>query len=243
MQISDNIYLGTAFAAGPITSDGSSPTELGVGPMGRVYVFDAQPLVLNTAGLAVSANPASGASFVLSAAGTDAVASTVNNQVRYTLGTARNVTITAAGANTATYTISGFDIYGQAMSQTLAAPSTSTVATTKAFKSIVSVTNANATAGASGLTVGYGDVIGIPVRMLTKDYTVGCVFNAIAVALTAVTGADTATATATTGDVRGTVALPSVADGVKRLVITVALPAIASGPTATRIGAFGVVQF
>jgi hypothetical protein len=49
-------------------------------------------------------------------------------------------------------------------------------------------------------------------------------------------------ATTTTGDVRGTFLPTTAADGVKRLVMTIALPAIAVGPNATRIGAVGVNQ-
>jgi hypothetical protein len=54
--------------------------------------------------------------------------------------------------------------------------------------------------------------------------------------------AATATATNSTGDVRGTF-LPSTAtDGIKRLVLGIMLPGIAVGPNATRTGAFGVTQ-
>jgi hypothetical protein len=243
MQLSDDIYLGPVWDGGGSLSVGPSPMELGVGPMGRVFVFDVVPVVLQAAGLAASQNPGSGASFTL-AAGTGVTTSTpITGQTRYVLDTPRSVTIAAAGANTATYKVSGFDVYGQPMSQTLAAPTTSTVTTTKAFKSVVSVTNANATAGTNGITVGFSDVIGLPYRLLSKDYVVSNTFNATAVALSAVTAADTTSpATVSTGDVCGTVTLPSGADGTKRLVVCMALPGIACGPNATRIGAVGVTQ-
>jgi len=54
--------------------------------------------------------------------------------------------------------------------------------------------------------------------------------------------ADTATATTTTGDVRGTFSPSSAPNGIRRLVLGIMLPAIAAGPNATRIGAFGVNQ-
>jgi hypothetical protein len=54
--------------------------------------------------------------------------------------------------------------------------------------------------------------------------------------------ADTATATTTTGDVRGTFAPSGATDGIKRLVMCVALPGIAVGPNSTRVGALGVTQ-
>jgi hypothetical protein len=216
--------------------------ERGIGPMGRVYIFDVVPLTLQAAGLATSQNPVSGGSFTLTA-GTGVTLSNDGIRNRYNLDTPRCVTITAAGANTATYLVSGFDQYGQPMSELLAAPSTSTVSTTKAFKSVTSITNANATAGTNGLTAGFNDVLGLPVRLTSRDYIVGSNFNATAVALSAYTVADqTATATTTTDDVRGTITLPSAADGTKRLVAAIALPGIACGPNATRIGALGVTQ-
>ena len=55
----------------------------------------------------------------------------------------------------------------------------------------------------------------------------------------------TSPATTSTTDVRGYVkaaGLSGAADGTKRLVMAIALPAIAVGPNATRVGAFGVTQ-
>jgi hypothetical protein len=239
-QFSDDLYLGPAVGGG--VSDGSSPMTVGVGPMGRVYVWDIAPLTLQAAGLAASQNPGSGASFTLTA-GTGVTTTTNGNGVtRYILDCARTVTITAAGANTATYTITGYDLYGQLMTETVAAPSTSTVSSAKMFKSVVSVTNANATASTNGVTVGYGDIVGLPYRVTTRDY-VYFNYNATVGLLAAITVADTTSpATATTGDVRGKITLASAADGTKRLVAFIGLPALASGPNATRIGAFGVTQ-
>jgi hypothetical protein len=54
--------------------------------------------------------------------------------------------------------------------------------------------------------------------------------------------ADMATATTSTGDVRGTFTPTTASDGIKRLVMTIALPGIAVGPNATRVGALGVTQ-
>ena len=242
MQISDDIQLGPV-VPGTSNTAGSSPMELGVGPMGRVFIYDVVPLTLQVAGLAASQNPGSGASFTLTA-GTGVTARTrADGTVEYVLDVPRSVTIKATGANTATYTITGYDVYGQRMSQTLAAPSTSTVTSTKMFKTVVSVTNANATAGTNGIEVGYSDLIGLPYRLLSRDYVVGSNFNATAVALSAYTVADqTSPATTSTTDVRGYITLPTAADGTKRLVVALALPAIACGPNATRVGACGVTQ-
>lgn len=242
-QFSDDIFLGPAVAGGSFVSDGPSPMTVGVGPMGRTYVFDVVPLTLQAAGLATSQNPGSGASFTLTA-GTGVTTSVVNGQTRYVLDVPRCVTITAAGANTATYTISGYDQYGYAMTQTVAAPSTSTVATTKAFKSIVSVTNANATAGTNGLTVGFNDKLGLPVRVTDAGYVISVKWDATLADDTGtfVAADTTSPATASTTDVRGCYTPSSAADGSKRLVMAIAIPALGSGPSATRVGAYGVTQ-
>lgn len=244
MQISDDLYLGSAVCGGNFLSDGPSPMSVGVGPLGRVYVYDIVPAALAANNLATSQNPGSGASFTLTA-GAGITAVTVNGQAGYQLDVPRAVRIVAAGANTATYTISGYDVYGQAMTQTLAAPSTSTVTTTKAFKVITSITNANATAGTNGLTVGTADVFGLPFRVTDVAYILSVKWDATLAsnAGTFVAAVQTSPATASTGDVRGTFAQTgNASDGSRRLVIAFAIPALGSGPSATRVGAFGVTQ-
>ena len=243
-QFSDDIFLGGAYLPGTDTAN-PSPMNTGVGPLGRVYVWDVVPLTLQVAGLAASANPGSGASFTL-AAGTGVTARTRSDgtTIEYVLDCPRCVTVKATGANTATYTISGYDLYGQAMSETIAAPSTSTVATTKAFKTVVSVTNANATAGTNGLEVGFNDKLGIPLRVTDAVYLASVKWDATLAddAGTFVAADTTSPATTTTDDVRGCFTPSSAANGTKRLVALIALPALAVGPSATRIGAAGVTQ-
>ena len=245
MRIGDDLYLGAAYAPNPIGSDGNpAPMEAGVGPMGRVYVFDVVPLTLQAAGLASSQNPGSGGSFTLTA-GTGVTSRVrADGTTEFVLDTPRSVTITAAGANTATYKVTGYDVYGQLLTQNLAAPSTSTVATVKAFKTIISVTNLNATAGTNGLTVGYNDKLGLPVRVTDVGYVTNVKWaqTLAADAGTFVAADTTDPATAATTDVRGQYTPSSAANGTRRLVMTIALPAIAVGPQATRIGAFGVTQ-
>ncbi len=242
-QFSDDLYLGPVIRGG-VASDGPSPMDVGIGPLGRVYVFDVVPLTLQTAGLASSQNPASGASFTLTA-GTGVTTSVdATGMTRYVLDTPRCVTITAAGANTATYKVTGYDVYGQPMTQNLAAPSTSTVATTKAFKSIISVTNINATLATNGLTVGFNDKLGLPVRVTDVGYVIAAKWAATlaADAGTFVAADTTDPATASTTDVRGCYTPSSAANGTRRLVMAIAVPAIGCGPNATRVGALGVTQ-
>lgn len=245
-RMSDDIYLGGPGVYAPNAPDGVSPAfmEGGVGPMGRVYIWDTVPLTLQLAGLASSQNPGSGASFTLTA-GTGVTSRVrADGTTEYVLDVPRSVTITAAGANTATYRVTGYDVYGALMTQTLAAPSTSTVSTNKAFKTITGVTNINATAGTNGLTVGYGDRLGIPVRVTSVVYVQSVKWDA-ALAQDAGTfaAADTTDpATAVTLDVRGTYIPSSATNGARRLVMSIAVPGIGCGPQGTRAGAFGVTQ-
>lgn len=239
----DDLYLGNALIPSADSANPSLMTQ-GVGPLGRVYLWDIVPLTLQAAGLASSQNPGSGAAFTLTAGTGVTLRARPDGTNEYVLDVPRCVTVTATGANTATYTIVGYDQYGQRMSQTIAAPTTSTVATTKAFKTIVSVTNANATAGTNGLTVGFNDKFGIPVRVTNAAYVISVKWNSAlaADAGTFVAADQTATATVSTTDVRGCYTPSSAADGTKRLVALIGLPALACGPNATRIGAVGVDQ-
>lgn len=246
MQISDDLFLGPVIGPNPDFASAGNPAPMsqGIGPMGRVFVWDTAPLTLQAAGLAGSQNPGSGASFVL-AAGTGVVARTrADGTIEYVLDVPRCVTITAAGVNTATYKVTGYDAFGQLMTQDLAAPSTSTVATTKAFKTITSITNLNATAGASGLTAGFNDKLGIPVRVVDVGYIQSVKWAGVLAqdAGTVVAADTTSPATAATTDVRGCYTPTSAANGARRLVMAISVPAIGCGPQATRIGALGVGQ-
>lgn len=246
MQVSDDLFLGPALGPNPLFgSDGNpAPMSQGVGPMGRVFIWDILPVTLQVAGLAGSQNPGSGAAFTL-AAGTGVTARTrPDGTIEYVLDVPRCVTITATGANTATYRVEGYDAYGQFMTSSLAAPSTSTVITTKAFKTVTRVVNINATAGTNNLTVGFNDRFGIPVRVTDVAYVCSVKWSQTLAdnAGTFVAADTTDPATAATGDVRGLFTPSTAANGTRRLVACIAVPAIGCGPQATRAGAFGVTQ-
>lgn len=241
MQVSDDLYLGTASF---LTSDPTNPSLMttGVGPMGRVYAWDVVPVTLQAAGVAASQTPGGAGNLTLTA-GTGATSVTRSDgTVVVQLDVPRCVTVTAAGANTATFTIYGYDQYGQAMSQAIAAPSTSTVTTLKAFKQVSRI--AISGAAGSAITAGFNNTIGLPFKVTNVVYVPAVKWaSTLAMDTGTFTAADvTSPATTATGDVRGTYALSSVADGSKRLVMLIALPAIAAGPNATRLGAAGEPQ-
>lgn len=249
MHISDDVFLGPVSIGGSnISPSGdSSPMTLGVGPMSRGYCFDVVPAASNTTTsqneVCLVQNLPNGA-LTMTANGTTTLAGydPAGNPL-VVLDCERTVAVySAADLSSKTITVSGYDRYGQSVSQTITAPNTTTVQTTKTFKSIKSVVSSGAIA--SNVYVGIGLGIGLPYRLTDLGYVMSCMFNqtAITISSTAVKVCDTTSpATVSTTDVRGYIVVTQT-DGVKRLVVNYMLPALASGPNATRIGAVGVTQ-
>jgi hypothetical protein len=242
-HFSDDLYLGTAvLPSADLTNPSLMP--MGVGPLGRVYLYDIVPLTLQAAGLMASAAVAGAGNLPLVAGTGVTLRANADGTNGYVLDVPRCVTVTAAGGNTATFIVYGFDQYGQPVTANLAAPSTSTVATTKAFKVVTRI--AISAAAGSNISCGFNDKFGLPLRVTDAGYVINVKWNntLAADAGTLVVADQTATATASTTDVRGCYTPSSGAsDGSKRLVMAIGLPALAVGPNATRIGAAGVAQF
>jgi hypothetical protein len=217
--------------------------DLGVGPLGRIYVWDTVPVAAATNNIAtasvytsaVTLTAGTGTTSVVRADGTIVVQLDVPRAVATTTG--------AGTPTTRNVTISGYDYYGQPMSEVIAtgAVQSTTVNGKKAFFQISSIT----ISGSPVVTVAVGttDVLGLPVRVTNGGYIshVGWA-GAFALDTGTFVAADTATATTTTGDVRGTFDPSSATDGAKRLVVGVLMTAIAVGPNSTRTGALGVTQ-
>ena len=321
----------TMFANGNALLGDPAPMDLGVGPLGRIFVWDTIPQALVANNVAASQTPAAAGSLTLTAGtsvkstsnaaaisvlqldvpravsvttATAAVATLssvavtgTGGQVSYTsqaglvsgqrvtvsgtlsgtatitgytnpttyiltaattttatlTTTAGAAVVTTAGTTTGltftlgvapvTVTVSGFDVYGQAMSEaiTSSAAVSTAVSGLKAFYLITSVSVSGATGTA--LTVGTTNVLGCPVRVPNIAYVASVKSNnALAQDGGVFVAADTATATTTTGDVRGTYTPATASNGIVRTVVGILLPAIAVGPNATRVGALGVTQ-
>lgn len=125
-----------------------------------------------------------------------------------------SVVSSAAGDTTQVVTITGTDIYGAPMTQALTLNGTTTVSGTKAFKTITQVAVSAALAG--NLSVGDTDIIGLPYRALNRSVVQMFWDTAFFTTGTFVAGV-TATATPTTGDVRGTFVPPTATNGSRRL--------------------------
>ena len=233
------IGSGNAFLSDPTSQD------VGVGPLGRIYVWDSVPQTLVANNIAATQTPSAAGSVTLTAGSSvKSITSTAGATVlQLDCPRAVSVTTGAGSPTTRNFTVSGFDVYGQAMSEVIASSASASTAVNgkKAFYQVSGITVSGGTVVA--ITIGTTDILGSPVRILDNAYIVHAGYNNVLAdnAGTAV-AAVTATATTTTGDVRGTFVPASATDGAKRLVLTIALPAIATGPNATRTGAFGVTQ-
>ena len=241
---SQTVASSTIVGSGNALLQNPAPMSVGVGPLGRLYIWDAVPQAKLTTNI-VAAVITTATTLTLAAGAGVTSATITGGGTGLQLDCPRAVsTTTGAGSpTTVNITVSGYDYYGQAMSEVIA---TGTVASTtvngkKAFYQIASVT----ASGASVVTVAVGttDILGAPLRITDRGYVTRAGWdNTLAEDAGTMTVAITATATTTTGDVRGTFTPSSAADGIKRLVMGIALPAIAAGPNATRVGALGVTQ-
>ncbi len=246
-QFSDDLFLGPAqtYMGTNVNSNlgDPSPMDLGVGPVGRIYVWDTVPLTKGAANIA-AASAYTGAITLTAGTGvTSVVRSDGVTALQLDVPRAVSVTIGAGTITDRNVTVTGYDYYGQKMSEVIATGTTqsTTVNGKKAFFQIISAS----VSGAVGATISLGtaDIFGSPVRFTNRGYLARVGWdNTLAENAATATVADTATATTTTGDVRGTVAPSSAADGAKRLVVAVLLTAIQVGPNATRAGALGVDQ-
>lgn len=151
----------------------------------------------------------------------------------WTMDVPRNIVVGTSTAVAATVTtVTGYDVYGVKMVEAITiALGGSSGAGKKAFKHIESI--AIYSAGditTDTLTVGFGDVLGLPYKLASKGDLISASFNGINEAVAALTAAVTSTATATTGDVRGTVDMTSASDGSPIVVwMYVADPSTAAG--------------
>jgi len=244
VSASQTVASATIIGSGNALLQNPSPMSVGVGPLGRIYVWDAVPQAKLTTNI-VAAVITTATTLTLAAGAGVTSATITGGGTGLQLDCPRAVsTTTGAGTPTSVnITVSGYDYYGQPMSEVIA---TGTVASTtvngkKAFYQIASVT----ASGGSVVTVAVGttDILGAPLRITDAGYIASVGWNnTLARDAGTFAAAATATATTTTGDIRGTYLPSSACDGIKRLVMGIALPAIAAGPNATRIGALGVTQ-
>jgi len=225
---------------GNIAFDDPAPMDLGVGPLGRIYVWDVVPQAAVTNNIAAS-QTASGAGAVTLTAGTSTKSVVRQDGVTVIqLDLPRAVRVNCSTTARA-FTVTGYDYYGQPMSETITVTVAGTAVPGK--KAFFQISGATIAGSATAVLIGTTDVLGIPVRVTNVAYVASVKSNnTLAQDAGTFAAADTATATTITGDVRGTYTPATASDGIVRTVMGVLLPAIAVGPNATRTGALGVNQ-
>jgi len=200
-HFSDGVRVGRSFSL-----NGAAPIP--GAPMSPMFVYDVTPVALDADGIC--------AQQTLAAAGDALINGALASSGVVTLDVPRNVIVDAAGAATAVLTVTGTDVYGVPMSEAITLNGTTAVAGKKAFKTITSVA---ASAAATDFFVGTGDVFGLPFRSDSRNYCLTAWNSAFVTTGTFVAAVTTDPATTTTGDVRGTYAVPDAADGSKQLTV------------------------
>jgi hypothetical protein len=220
--------------------DNPSPMDLGVGPLGRIYVWDIVPQAAVNNNIAASQTAAAAGAVTLTAGTSVKSVTTAGGVTVLQLDCPRAVKVNCSTTARA-FTVSGYDYYGQAMSETITVAVAGTAVTGK--KAFFQITGATIAGSATAVVIGTSDKLGLPVRVFNVSYVASVKSNdTLAQDTGTFVAADTATATTTTGDVRGTYAPATASDGIVRTTMGILLPAIAVGPNATRVGALGVTQ-
>ncbi len=148
----------------------------------------------------------------------------------------RCVTITSSGTTDTTQvaTFTGGDVYGIPLVEAVTLNGTFTVSGLKAFKTVSKVAMNALTIG--NVTAGSGDKFGLPYR-INKKGSVQAFWDATW-SLGTPTVAVTSTATATTGDVRGTYLPATASDATRTLALWIYMDDVDSNN-----GLYGVDQY
>jgi len=243
-QFSDDLFLGAAYTNMGMKSTYPSPMSLGVGPLGRIYVWDSVPVAKGAANVAAASVWTAGITLTAGTGTTSVVRADGTTVIQLDQPRAVSVTLGSGSPTSRVVTVTGYDVYGQPMSEAITTGTTpsTTVNGKKAFYQVATAT----ISGSPVVTVSLGtsDVLGLPVSVTSGSYLASVLYaNAFTTDGGTFVAADTTSpATTTTGDVRGTYVPSAAANGTNRLVVGILLTGIATGPNATRAGALGVTQ-
>lgn len=124
-----------------------------------------------------------------------------------------------SGDTTQTATVTGTDVYGNAMVETIAFNGTTAVSGQKAFKTVTQIAISAALTG--NANVGTTDILGLPYKISAISDVVAVMADGVdeQASATVVAADTTSPATATTNDVRGTVTPNTATDGSVAFVV------------------------
>jgi hypothetical protein len=140
-----------------------------------------------------------------------------------------------AGDTTQVATITGTDGYGIPTTEAITFNGVTTVAGQKSFLTVTRVAISAALAG--NASVGSTDVLGIPLRVNTRNYVLTAWDGAFVTTGTFAAADTTSPATTTTNDVRGTYLPPAATNGTRRLTLWINV-----ADDDTQVGLYGVAQ-
>lgn len=220
-HFSDGVRVGANF-------DNNGTATLPGTATSPIFVYSIVPATMATNNISTAQ--------AVGAAGNLTITGTLASGGVATLDVPRNVRITSSGADTTqTATVYGTDVYGISMTETIAFGGAATVSGLKAFKTVTRVAISALLAG--NASVGTGDVFGLPYVSASRNYVLTAYNGAFVTTGTFVAAVTTSPATATTGDIRGTYAVPSASDGSKILTLWIYIV-----DEDTKAGLYGVTQ-
>lgn len=193
-----------------------------------ISVYDVVPVALSATAVCAAQAVAGAVNLVINGA------SAASGVATFDVPRAVSV-IAGVGDTTQVITVTGFDVYNQPMTESITLNAGTTVSGQKAFRRITRVSSSAATA--NNVSVGSTDILGLPLRVATRNHALTAWDGAFVTTGTFAAADATSPATATTDDVRGTYLPPSATNGTRRL--TVYLYAASEN---TQAGIYGVTQ-
>lgn len=221
-------HIGSPLRMGDSVGKGTAKGSLGA-QTSPYFAYKITPVALDADGLAAAQAVAGAGNLTLNGA------LAASGVVTLDVPRAISVTSSNAGDTTQTATVAGTDAYGFALVETIAFNGAATISGKKAFKTVTSIAISAALAGNG--SAGTLDIFGLPYRVNNRGAALTA-WNSAFVTTGTFAAAVTSTATATTGDVRGTYAVPDASDGTKVLYVHMLLEDVD-----TSNGLYGVDQF
>jgi hypothetical protein len=221
-HFSDGVRAGRNFA------NNGTASQPGV-YMSPMNVYDVVPIALSATAIAAAQAVAAAGNLTINGVQASGGVAT------FIVARAVSIVSSNAGDTTQIATVTGTDIYGLPLSEAITFNGTSTVNGKKAFQTVTRVAISALLAG--NASVGTTDIFGLPIRANTRNYVLTAWNGAFVTTGTFVGAVATSPATTTTGDVRGTYAVPDAADGTKRLTLWVSV-----FDDDTQTGLYGVTQ-
>lgn len=223
-------HVGGPFRVGGYSVGKGNQKGIPGAPVSPVYVYEITPSTGTTVSIA--------AAQAVSGAGNLTINGTLATSGVATLDVPRNVILVSSSGtdSTQTATITGTDAYSVPVVETVTLTGTTSAQGLKAFLTVSKVAMSASTVG--NISAGTGDKYGVPYR-INKKGSLQAFWDATWNSGSATTTlGSTSTATATTGDVRGTYLPATASDGTRTLALWVYMDDVESAN-----GLYGVDQY